>query len=109
MFEPQWYGLDENGEPKRVTVHELDAAFGDPRRIIASETIGDVRVSTAFLVLDHGFNDEGPPTLWETMIFGGEHDGFQERYTSAAEARAGHVRAVVMVVAGHLGASGGTS
>ena len=62
----------------------------------------DVRVSTVFLCMDHGrlFDDDGQPienpvpVLWETMIFGGEHDQYQERYTSHEDALAGHQRAL---------------
>lgn len=51
-----------------------------------------VRVSTVFLGLDHSFG-AGPPVLWETMIFGGDHDEYQERYTSYEDAVEGHARA----------------
>jgi len=51
-----------------------------------------VRVSTVFLGLDHNHFDDGPPLLWETMIFGGQLDGEQSRYTSRAEAVEGHQR-----------------
>ena len=54
----------------------------------------EIMVSTAFLGIDHGcnFNNDSNyvPWLWETMIFGGDHDGEQRRYTSALDARAGH-------------------
>ena len=56
-----------------------------------------VSVSTIFLGLDHRYHGEGEPILWETMIFGGEHDQFQERYTSKADALAGFAKAVKMV------------
>lgn len=51
-----------------------------------------MKVSTVFLGLDH--NLYGPPHLFETMIFGGEHDGYQERYSTWAEAETGHARTV---------------
>jgi len=60
-------------------------------RILASTVLpGDVRVSTVFLALNHNFADVGPPVLWETMIFGGEWDGSQWRYTSKLAALAHH-------------------
>jgi hypothetical protein len=58
-------------------------------RVVASTFYGPTHVSTVFLALDHDFTGEGPPVLWETMIFGGEHDGYQERYTSRQEALEG--------------------
>ena len=47
--------------------------------------IGDAKVSTVFLGLNHSFGDE-PPTLFETMIFGGSHDGHQARCATWDEA-----------------------
>ena len=47
--------------------------------------------------LHYILNDHGEPILWETMIFGGEHDQYQERYTNRHAALAGHDRAVAMV------------
>lgn len=67
----------------------------DGRRV-ANIEIGDVRISTVFLGLDHQWGG-GPPLLFETMIFGGEHDDYQERYSTLEEAMAGHARAVALV------------
>lgn len=56
---------------------------------------GDVRVSTVFLGLDHGFG--GPPLLFETMAFVG-HDSVElDRYATWDEAEAGHARMVAKV------------
>ena len=54
------------------------------------DMVGDVRVSTVFLGLDHSLTLDGPPVLWETMVFGGDNDQYQQRYTSRAEAIEGH-------------------
>ena len=59
-------------------------------------TVGDngVRMSTVFLGLDHSFGfSGGPPLLFETMIFGGEHDEYCDRYSTWAEAEVGHEKA----------------
>ena len=57
---------------------------------------GDVRVSTVFLGLDHGFG-HGPPLLFESMAFVG-HDSIScERYSTWDEAVAGHDRMVLEV------------
>lgn len=71
-------------------------------RFIATDKVGDVKVSTIFLGVNHGIVEQAMGTieggLWfETMIFGGEHDGWQDRYTTYNEAEAGHKRAVEMV------------
>lgn len=56
---------------------------------VANTEINGITVSTVFLGLDHSWGG-GTPILFETMIFGGEHDQFQERYSTWAEAEAGH-------------------
>ncbi len=55
-----------------------------------------IMVSTVFLGLDHGLGGH-PPVLWETMIFGGKHDQFQERYCSKSEALVGHQKAIDLI------------
>jgi hypothetical protein len=92
------YILDENGNPQP----ESDTlAWGrwsqSHSRQIAMDFEGNVRVSTVFLGVDHRMFGGGLPILWETMIFGGRHDQYQERYTTRAEAEAGHARALAMV------------
>jgi len=87
------YILDDNGEPvPTADLQAWAAMFGDPRRIVSKSHSGGVTVSTVFLGLDFSFGD-GPPLLFETMIFGGPHDQYQERYTTRAEAIAGHTKA----------------
>lgn len=65
------------------------------------DKIGEATISTVFLSVDHGYSRffgwEGQPVLFETMIFGGEHDEYQERYCTYDEAEQGHRRAVEMV------------
>ena len=63
---------------------------------VADEPIGDVRVSTIFLGLDHSFGF-GPPLLFETMVFGGPLDQNQDRYTTWEEAKEGHKKMVSRV------------
>lgn len=54
------------------------------------------QISTVFLGIDHNYFG-GPPLLFETMIFGGEHDGYQERYSTLEQAEEGHQRAIELV------------
>lgn len=49
-----------------------------------------IRISTVFLGVDHNWFDRSDPLLFESMIFGGPHDGDQWRYASWDEAEAGH-------------------
>lgn len=54
----------------------------------------NIKVSTVFLCIDHRFFGEGKPVVFETMIFGGEHDGAQDRYTTYNKALDGHKKMV---------------
>jgi hypothetical protein len=65
-------------------------------RRVSETTIQGARISTVFLSMDHQMGS-GPPLLFETMVFGGEHDQFQERCSTWDEAEAMHARAVAMV------------
>ena len=49
-------------------------------------------ISTVFLGLNHNSGD-GPPLLFETMIFGGEHDQYQVRCSTWKQAEAMHAKA----------------
>ena len=69
--------------------------LGHDRRV-ALDVVGDATVSTVHLTFDHSMGS-GPPVLWETMVFGGEHDQWTDRYTSLEDAVAGHAAAVAMV------------
>lgn len=61
-----------------------------------------VWVSTVFLGLDHAFGRQGPPILFETMIFGGEHDQYQTRCATWDEAEAMHEVAVAIATAANV-------
>lgn len=65
-------------------------------RVVDQFQFGDVKVSTVFLGLDHSFGD-GEPLLFETMIFGGEHDQYQDRYSTWDEAVEGHKKACELI------------
>jgi hypothetical protein len=94
-----FYALDENKKPFPISIEDLAEVYGDTNsRVTKQDTIGDVMISTVFLVIDHRFSGEGDPVLWETMIFGGKHDGYQERYTSHEEALKGHERSINLVL-----------
>jgi hypothetical protein len=74
----------------------------DPARTFVCQTThNDVEVSTVFLGLDHNFSGAGPPVLYETMVFGGDLDHFQQRYPTRGEAAEGH-RQVCLDVWGHV-------
>ena len=83
-------------------------ALGDAGyRIVKQEDVGDYLVSTVWLGLNHNYAD-GPPLIFETMVFGREDAGksgdecFCERYSTEAQAVAGHSRVVEGVRDGTL-------
>lgn len=67
--------------------NDFDAEMAYKR--VAKDRRGDVAVSTVWLGLNHQFGD-GPPLIFETMVFGGDHDDEQWRYSTEVEALAGH-------------------
>lgn len=87
------YILDENNQPVRChDLMEWAKWFEIGTRRVKLDQVGPIRVSTVFLGIDHGWGD-GPPILWETMIFCDEEveapdgiDQMQWRYTSHEEA-----------------------
>ena len=69
-------------------------------RIVAQDDIREnTFVSTVFLGIDHSFNG-GEPVLFETMVrINGEwSDALIQRYTTIADARAGHERIVALLM-----------
>lgn len=65
------------------------------RHVDKTDITNKIKVSTVFLGIDHAFGG-GEPVLFETMVFGGKHDEYQERYKTWEEAEAGHKRIVKM-------------
>lgn len=90
------YILDENKKPVACTDMREWTKFREGNRMVARTVFGDVVVSTIFLGTDHSYG-RGRPLLFETMVFGGEHDDYQERYHTWEEAVEGHRLACEMV------------
>lgn len=76
----------------------LEAREGG-NRVALDTTPNGTEVSTVFLGIDHSFGRGDGPILFETMIFGGPHDRFQERYATWDEAIAGHAKALALALA----------
>ena len=81
----EWVLLFENAEYKRVALDELPGG----------------KVSTVWLGLNHQFAPDGPPHIFETLVFGGPLDGEQDRYSTEEEARLGHQAMVEKLKARH--------
>jgi hypothetical protein len=68
----------------------------DNRTVAKTEVAAGIVVSTVFLGLDHQIG-EGPPLLFETMVFNDYgDDGQQYRYSTWDEAEAGHKKTVAI-------------
>lgn len=81
---------DRNGKP--IDAETYYALLGGDCRVALDEFDGQ-RVSTVWLGLDHNFG-RGPLAIFETMIFGGEHNVDCRSYPSEGEALRGHREAV---------------
>jgi hypothetical protein len=55
-------------------------------RVDHTSVVEGVSVSTVWLGMDHG-HDGGVPVIFESMVFGGQHDNYCERYTAETEAK----------------------
>lgn len=97
MTHNRYFTIDDYDQP--VDVGDIDKLVewfdADPsRRHLGDTRVGDARVSTVFLGINTNHPFPGPPVLWETMVFGGPLDQYQRRYSTVADARAGHATAV---------------
>lgn len=83
------YIMEKDGTLRPADFMEWARWLEKSDRKIAEDMVGDVLVSTVFLGLDHSFGN-GPPLLFETMVFGGPLDGDQDRYETREGALLGH-------------------
>jgi len=77
--------LDDKGRPIEVDLFTWAKWFASAKRVVCQETIAQNRISTIFMGIDHGWLDDGPPILWETMTFGAKLDCDQERCAGSRE------------------------
>jgi hypothetical protein len=79
----------------RVSVREVDGlswaqwflGAGD-HRLVAVGFVAGATISTQFIGVS--FQVQGPPLLWQTIIIGGDRNGYQRSYASLEAARVGH-------------------
>jgi hypothetical protein len=91
----RYWVLDAERHPVAVDTLEEWAEFWAneaTRRVGWDEFDPGIQVSTVFLGIDHRYHGEGPPILFETMVFGlsVEDDDFQLRYSTWDDAETGH-------------------
>ena len=84
---------DRKGQPMEMM--EWARALETADKIVGNDTIDGQHVSTVWLGLNHNlYGDDGPPLIFETMISGGPHDQYCDRYSNEEAALAGHDRIV---------------
>jgi hypothetical protein len=66
-------------------------------RQVAETVVCGVRISTAFLGIDHNWTSTGYPKLFETLVLGGDLHESRERYAFWDDAMAGHEQWVARV------------
>lgn len=85
-------------KPVKATHHEYEEFVSkEGSRRVALDDINGATVSTVFLGIDHRYGPDGPPVLFETMVFGGELNQEQERCFTWDEAEMMHARMVERV------------
>lgn len=101
LDQPYYYVMNKHGEPVPEPDFLKWAMWFDrnrEKRRVAWTEIRAASVSTVFLGLNHGF--QGPPVLWETMVFGGVLDEEQVRCSGGREqAEAMHAEMLRAVLA----------
>jgi len=112
MGRPMYF--DRQGQPitmrrwgeLRETELEPDGCYGSTSYVrVGEDQVGDARISTVWLGIDHGWgftrgDGDYRPIIFETMIFGGAHDNEMMRYSTEAEAIKGHGECVADLTAG---------
>ena len=109
----KYYILTPDHKIKVVnTVEEWAEQFENESRTVCRTAVGDYTVSTVFLGIDHNYHSDGPPILFECMIFKtmeadpgkrweGKYEDFQERYATYKEAMARHKDIILRLKAGY--------
>lgn len=89
---PDYY--DRQGQPMNGTLAWAKKMEDASYKRVAETTLTNGRwVSTVWLGLDCSCNADGPPLIFETMVFPNDKDFGeldQDRYSTEAEAVAGH-------------------
>jgi hypothetical protein len=87
--------IDDGGpvDPQVLIAWALMYA-GDARRVAFDQVGPGIEVSTVFLGIDHRFGGDGPPIVFETMVFDDYGGNEMVRYCTWDAAVAGHAETV---------------
>lgn len=75
----------------------FEQAWKENKRYLRYNKIRNITISTIFDGIDHNYS-RGELAVFETMIFGGEHDQYTDRYPNWESALAGHRVAMRLVI-----------
>ena len=94
--DPLFYVLDADNRPVPTDdVRTWGEMFGSDQRFVDyTEITSAVTVSTIFMGIDHRMGGEGPPLLFETMVFTNGDGDETHRYSSWDDAKTGHAALV---------------
>lgn len=102
-YRGMFYDIDGN-EITEITVFEglLRRKRTEGYGRIGSDTIDGARVSTVWIGNNYNFTMQGPPIIFETMVFGAvagheDWDEYTQRYSTKEQAAAGHAEIVELV------------
>ena len=84
------YILDDNNQPVLADMMEWATFYQTKKRFLRKDQKANIVVSTVFLGLDHNFDLEGPPILFESMVFDNGNECDCWRYVTFSEAIDGH-------------------
>lgn len=90
-----FYLLKDSGEVVCATMTEFSQLTEAPNRqlfrtVIALSDNESIMISTVFLGIAYGVDETQHPIVFETMIFGGNLDCSQWRYSEISKAKTGH-------------------
>ncbi len=87
-----------NRKGEEITMDEWATLFEDKEyKVVRKTTVRKSEVSTVWLGSDHGYGMSDKPIIFETMVFGGIWDQFEQRYTTEKLAVLGHDTIVGMI------------
>jgi hypothetical protein len=72
----------------------LESQKPDGAALVGLTRVEDAEVSTVFIGLNQRHRADGPPLLFETLVFGGRLDGQGRRYATYDQAETGHLAMV---------------
>jgi hypothetical protein len=91
-----YYKLEGHTPVRVESLHEWGVYMESAQKQVAETIVGDARISTIFTGVDYGFGKK--PLVFETTVFGGEHDSLLRRYSTWEEAAKGHDEIVIQVI-----------